>query len=213
VATTGIKNKSIKDTVIDVALDLAAQQPWGEIDFYSIVGQSGLAKADVLEYFDDKSDILVAYGRRLDRQLADEVGEASEGEPVRDRLFDVIMERFDLINNDREAVLSILGSIKFDPKQAVLTFPHLTKSMGRVLDLAGVETDGVRGCVKITALTGIYLYAVKTWKDDDSPDMAKTMACLDRSLGMAEEFANSFEDRDFSGIFSSIKNIFKKEDA
>ncbi|MEM8833386.1 MAG: TetR/AcrR family transcriptional regulator [Pseudomonadota bacterium] len=212
-AKTGNKNKSIKDAVIDAALELAAEQPWGDVEFYTIIGKSGITKADALEYFDDKADVLVAYGRRLDRQLADEVGEPSVNEPHRDRLFDVLMERFDLINNDREAVISILRSIKFDPKQGLMTFPHLTKSMGRVLDLSGIDTDGVRGCIKITALTGIYLYTVKTWKGDDSPDMGKTMACLDRSLGMAEEFANSFDDKDIGGLFSSVKNIFKKDDA
>jgi len=213
---------SIKDTVIEAALKLAENQSWSDICFDEIIAQAKIDRADVLEYFDDKADILVAYGRHIDRQMIENAALENiynveqEQEVIRERLFDLIMERFDVLNENRSAVLSILESIKFDPKQALITFPHLGKSMGRILEEAGESLDGLKGCAKITGLTVVYLYAVKTWRDDETADMAKTMSALDKGLGFAEETANTMFNGDILGtvsnIFAGVKNKFSQKD-
>ena len=213
------KNVSVKDLMIDSALALAAKHNWGDVAFEDIAQQAKIESQDALEYFDDKGDILIAYGRRVDRQMIENAAlepfgnvEISQEDQsfIRERLFDLIMERFDVLNENREAVLSILDGIKFDPKQAIISFPHLTKSMGRILEEAGESCDGIKGCGKITGLTAVYLYTVKTWRDDDTTDMAKTMAALDKSLGLAEEAANTLSDGDIFALFSSVKDKFSK---
>ncbi len=205
------KGKTVKDAVVDSALILAAAEGWNDVDFAQICLAAQIDEAEALEYFDDKTDILVAYGRRIDaklKALAPEI--ISDDMSEREKLFDIIMERFDLINEDREAILSILSSIKSDPKEAVLTFPHLAKSMTRILEMAGLETDGVRGAAQVTGLTGVYLYTVKTWKEDDSADMAKTMATLDKALDYAESTANSFLNGNLLSGFGDMLGRFKQ---
>jgi hypothetical protein len=88
-------------------------------------------------------------------------------------------------------MLSILQGFRGDPKEAVLSFPHLGRSMSRTLEAAGIETNGISGCVKVTGLIGIYLYTVRVWKADDSADMAQTMAALDKALDRTEALYNS----------------------
>ena len=184
--------KSVKDCIVDAMLALASEEAWAEVTFDQIILAAQIEPAVALEYFDDKSDILVAYGRRIDAKLFAEVPNVITDEmSEREKIFDIIMERFDLINEDRTAILSILGAMKGDPKQAVMTFPHLAKSMTRVLEAAGVETNGMRGAAQVTGLVGVYLYVVKTWKEDESADLAKTMAALDKALDYAEMTANS----------------------
>jgi len=214
------KNVSVKDQMIDAALALAATQNWGDIDFDEIIAHAKIDRKEALEYFDDKGDILIAFGRRTDRQMIEnadlepfsnvEINEQDQS-VIRERLFDLIMERFDVLNENRAAILSILEGIKFDPKQAIITLPHLTKSMGRILEEAGETLDGIKGCVKITGLTAVYLYAVKAWREDDTADLAKTMAALDKSLGLAEETANTLSGGDIPGLFSTIKSNFSKD--
>jgi len=63
--------------------------------------------------------------------------------------------------------------------------------MGWMADAAGVETGGIKGVAKIAGLTALYLKALWVWRDDDSTDMAKTMASLDQSLGRAERWAEN----------------------
>ena len=61
--------------------------------------------------------------------------------------------------------------------------------MSWMLEAAGIETAGIKGAVKVIGLTGIYLKTLRVWCDDESPDMGKTMAALDKNLGQAEEWA------------------------
>ncbi len=218
-AQKNTKNISVKDAVINAALSLAATKKWNDIDFDEIIKTAHCDKHDVMEYFDDKGDILVAYGRKIDRQmiknadlkpLADINITVEDQNLIRERLFDLIMERFDILNENRDAVLNVLDSIKFDPKQALHTFPHLGKSMGRILEEAGETLHGLKGCTKIAGLTVVYLYTVKTWKDDDTADMARTMAALDKALGLAEETANTLTGGDIFGFFNKMKSNFSK---
>lgn len=200
-------NKPLKDCIIDAALALAEEEGWASISFEQIVTAAQVDQADVLEYFDDKSDVLTAYGRRVDRRVLENIGSDSDGLGTRERLFDLIMERFDVLNENRAAVTSILASLKNDPKQAVVSFPHLAKSMTKMLEAAHIETDGVNGALKVTGLVGVYLYALRTWKDDDSADMAKTMAALDKALKNAESVANSFEG---GGVLSALSGACER---
>ncbi len=185
--------KSLKDRVIDAALGLAAEEGWDDVSFEQIMLAAQADIAEAREYFDDKTDILTAYGRRLDRQVIDNVS-FGEGMSEREKLFDLLMGRFDVLNENRGSVLSILNSFRGDPKQAVVSLPHLARSMSRTMEAAGIEAEGAGGAVKVTALIGVYLYVVRTWKEDDSADMAKTMAALDKALDHAETAANSFTD-------------------
>lgn len=180
----------MKDKMIDAALDLAASKSWSEISFEEIVEKAGVALDDAYEYFDDKDDVLAVYGRKIDRMMIENIGETSHDLSHREQIFDVLMERFDIVNDRREAVISIVSSFKGDPKKAVLSLPHLGRSMNRVLELCDISTEGFVGCARVTAVTGIYLYALRTWMEDDSADLAKTMATLDQALDKAEMVYN-----------------------
>lgn len=186
-STETIKKKSIR-----AALDLAVAKGWADVSLRDIADKAGIGLNELREYFDDKTDILAAYGKMIDRRVLEAHKEIEQSLPPRDRLFDILMERFDIINEDKEAVCVILSAFCFDPKQAVISLPHLGRSMTWMLEAAGIETGGYRGAVKVLGLTAIYLKTLRSWKDDESPDMAKTMAALDRNLEMAERWAGRF---------------------
>lgn len=179
----------LKERAVQAALDLAAEKGWAHVSMQDIAGVSQCTMAELQDIFEDRSGILAAYGRRIDRRVLESVGALDQDTPERDRLFDVLMERFDVLNEDREAVISILKSFCRDPKQAVISFPHLGKSMIWMLEAAGIETNGPRGAMIALGLAGVYLCALKTWMDDDSADMGRTMAVLDRGLERAEQMA------------------------
>lgn len=202
--------KTVKDAIIDAALALAAAEGWNDVSFNQIILAAGVGRAEALEYFDDKTDIIVAFGRRVDARVMENIA-FGEGMSPREKLFDVLMERFDILNDERDAIISILESFKGDPKQAIVSLPHLAKSMTRALDIAGIETDGFKGCGRVTGLIGVYLYVVRTWKEDDTADMAPTMAALDKALEMAEQAANSCDGGLISGV-SEILGRFKPKD-
>lgn len=184
--------KPLKERAVLAALDLAGQMGWDMVTMADIADAAETTLADLSDIFDDKSDILVAYGRMIDRRVLKSVGKASPDENTRDRLFDIIMERFDVIGEHREAVVSILGSFRLDPKEAIISLPHLARSMTWMMEAAGLDTSGVKGAIRVTGLTLVYANVLRAWLGDDSADLSKTMAALDKSLERAEQAANTF---------------------
>lgn len=183
--------KNLKEQAVRQALDLAAAQGWDKTTLADIAKACDVTLADLHEHFDDKTDILVAFGRMIDRKVLENMGTPDDSVSPRDRLFDILMERFEALHEYRPGLVAVLESFVFDPKQALISLPHLCRSMTWMLEAAGMDTGGMRGALKVAGLSGVYLKVLKTWKDNESEDLAKTMAALDRDLGRAEQIANS----------------------
>lgn len=179
--------------VVSAALELAAARGWQYVSMRDIARQCDLPMARLFDLFEDKTDILVALGRIIDREVLENLDDYDDNTTPRERLFDILMNRYEALFDRREGILAILEAFKCDPKQIVLGFPHLCRSMSWMLESAGVETDGVKGAVKVTALTALYTkILLQHWVKDEQADMPKTMAALDRALEKAEQAANTF---------------------
>ncbi len=183
---------SARDKIIEAALRLASAQSWGFVTVRDIAGEAGISLSAFYDSFDSKDDILSAYGRRLDNKVLELFDDFNPETPVRDLIFDILMERFDLANQDRAALKSIFDSFKSDPKQALISFPHLGASMTRMLEAAGLDPYGWKGAARVTGLTVATLWVTRVWLDDDSRDLAKTMAALDKALSRIENLADRF---------------------
>lgn len=183
--------RPLRDRAVDAALVIAERDGWDAITFQRLAESCACSLSDLYALFDDRSDIWAAYTRRVDAAVMDRAC-PDLSEPERDRLFDVMMDRFDVLNDDRAAVISILHAFRRDPKQALCGLPHLGRSMAWMMEAAGLDMTTHRATLRGVGLSAIYLYALKTWIDDDSPDMARTMAALDRALTRAEPLARFF---------------------
>ena len=183
---------SLKERAVAGALDLASRMGWDMITMADIADKAHASLAELAEVFDDKTDVLVAYGRQIDKKVLESYASPDLSASERDRLFDILMERFDILNANRAAVVSILKSFTLDPKQAVISLPHLGRSMAWMLEAAGIDTSGIKGAIRVAGLTVVYLNATRHWMQDDSADLSKTMAALDRTLNRAEQCANTF---------------------
>lgn len=183
--------KPLKERAVAAALDLAARMPWEMVTMADIADKTHVSLAELSEVFDDKTDILAAYGRMVDKKVLEAISPDSASSE-RDRLFEIVMERFDVLSNDRDALVSILKSFIIDPKQAVIGLPHLGRSMAWMLEGAGIATNGMKGAARVAGLSIIYLYVLRIWMSDDSADLSKTMAALDKSLSRAEQCASTF---------------------
>ena len=111
---------------------------------------------------------------------------------MRDRLFEAIMIRLDVLQRHKEAVSNILdATVPENPKAVVAGLCGLRRSMTQILDLCGDSTRGLCGPIKVKGLSLIYLTTLRVWLEDDSADLGKTMAVLDKSLARAERLMKS----------------------
>ncbi len=188
-----VKDPDVRTLIVEKTLHLAQEQGWEYTTLRDIARETALSAAELYDIIDDKNDVLVLLGRMIDRQVAQGVSfQNDETTTPRERLFDLLMDRYEVLNDYRDGLMAILESFKYDPKQAIISMPHLCRSMSWMLELSGIETNGVKGAIKVTGISAIYLKVLKDWKDDDSADLSKTMASLDKALERAEQVANSF---------------------
>ncbi|MGE5518214.1 MAG: TetR family transcriptional regulator [Bacteroidota bacterium] len=182
------KKSHAPDAIIDAALALAAEKGWRRLALADIAERAGVTLADLVEHFPDRTTILAAYADRVDRAMM--TGDIDRSEAPRDRLFDVVMRRFDAMAGDRKALAAILRQSTDDPKALLCGGRRYLHSMALTLETAGISASGLRGLAKTQAIAAIYLYVFKIFLDDDSADHARTMAALDKSLRRASDWAS-----------------------
>ena len=177
-----------RETIINKALDIPSEKGWHALTLLDVAKGCDMRFSELLEWFQDKTDLLVGYGRILDAQTTEDMkGQIDPDLPVKDILFDVLMTRIDLISERRDAVVSILRAMKCEPVSGLIVFPHLAHSMRYMLDISGCSIAGMRGHMAVLALGFAYLQALRVWVNDDSVDLSKTMAALDKNLGYFEK--------------------------
>lgn len=183
--------QDVKTKVVLAALEQAALLGWEHVSLQDLAQDSGVSLAGIHDHFEDKFDILAGIGRMIDRRTLENIGARDPGCSERDRLFEIMMERFDVMAEYRDGIAAILGSFRGDPKQALVSGPHFCRSMCWMLEASGIPTNGMKGALKIAGLSALYLKVLRVWLRDESADMSATMAALDKELGRAESVANS----------------------
>lgn len=180
----------IRNRVLSAALDVAASYPWEFVAMSQIADSAGVTVGDVTSHFPSKTDIVAAIINELDVEVEEAFSVIDEDAPMRDRLFDVLMERIELANQNRAAHISFFKSFGWTKDATCADITLLKSSMTRMAKCAGMETEGLFAGIHLTGLSLAYLWVLLTWVNDASPDLGKTMAELDKTLGRAEGLKN-----------------------
>ena len=173
------------DRLVEAALRLAERQGWRRTGMAEIAAEAALPLDAAYAAAPSKLALLARFHRRIDRAAL--AGTSDAGEPPRDRLFDALMRRFDALQPHRAALRAMLRDSIGDPA-ALFAAPALLLSMGWMLERAGVSAAGWRGRLRAHLLAGLYLSVFPVFLEDDSADLAKTMAALDRRLRAVESW-------------------------
>ena len=173
--------------LIAAALALAAEKGWRHVSVPAAARAAGLDLARARDRFAGRFAILLRLGRLADQAALASVP-AEEGS-VKDRLFDLLMRRIDLLQAHRDGVLAVLRALPSEPPTALLLACATRRSMRWMLEAAGVSAGGVRGELRVKGLVAVWLWAVNAWRGDESADLSATMAALDTALARAEQAA------------------------
>jgi len=184
-----VKKAEIPDHVIDSALRLAAEKGWRDLSLAEIAAAAKLPLAKVYAVFSSKQAILSAFSRRIDAQILAEAEPDSREGTARDRLFDVLMRRFDALGPHKAAIHAIVRDVGCDPLMGLCAAAQFRRSLACMLEAADLSAEGLRGALRIKILGAVYVASLRVWLRDDSPDMARTMAAVDRHLRRVEWLA------------------------
>jgi len=184
---------SKRNKAVRTALDLAQQRDWGEVTLADIAKHAGLDLADLRREFACKSDILRAFQAEVDAEVLSKVKPAGAETSVRDRVFDMIMTRFEVMAPYKPALKRIACYLRCRPGEASLLACSTLATQYWMLAGAGAKLDGARAAVRVAGLTAVYSRAFKVWLEDPSPSLDKTMAMLDRALSNGERALEKME--------------------
>ena len=185
---------SARDRVIDALMELAAERPWDDIEIRDIADAAGVSLSEFRDLFPSKGAILAAFSKRIDKIVLEGTTDDLEGEPVRERLFDVFMRRLDALTPYKEALKRIVRAVRTDPLTMAALNQMQLNSQRFMLAAAGIDTDGPVGMVKLQGAVLIYARMLDTWFEDDDPGLARTMATLDSDLRRGGQFITGLND-------------------
>lgn len=184
------------NALIDAMLRLAASRGWSGLSMGDIAASADVPLRECQTLFLDKIALLAAYLARLDREMRQKLAGQGALDPdrlsARERLFDVIMTRFEVMAPDRAALARIRADLRCDPIALVGLLPAVRRSLESILQAAGLDSPGLRGLVRRQGLALVLARVTLVWLADDSQDMGRTMAALDRSLLRIEQWLRAF---------------------
>ena len=200
----------MRDRIVDAALQLASDRPWPEISLADIAGASGLSLAELARQVASKAQILDVFARRMDSQLlASLASDPVEGD-AHDRLFDIMLRRFELLAPYKAAIANIAKN----PAGGLADWLHLLASslvtQGWILAAADIKLGGLAGDAARLGLVKIAVDTTRIWLKDDDAGLARTMAALDRKLRDGEAVMKRLETpvalcSGFARVFRSLR--------
>jgi ubiquinone biosynthesis protein COQ9 len=181
-----MSDQDFDHALIAAAFRIAADTGWARLTVADAARAAGLPLNQARARFPGKLTLLRRFGVMLDQAAL--AGDSGEG-TVRDRVFDLLMGRFDAMKPHREGLRALLRSLPTDPATALVLACSTHRSMRWMLQTVGVSTSGLRGELRVRGLIGVWLWAVRAFERDETEDLAPTMAALDTALSRAHSAA------------------------
>lgn len=182
------------ETVLDAFLGLVSERGFAEVTLRDVAAAADIGLADLYRLYRDKVALAAAFMARIDAAvLAGTPRQVDPEETARDRLFDVMMRRYDALKPYRLAQRAIRQASTRDPLLALSLGPALRRSMAAMLEAASLPSEGLAGALRQNGLLAIHYAVSRVFDRDETPDLSKTMAALDGRLKTAERWSQLFE--------------------
>lgn len=180
--------------LFDAVIATIAEQGLDEVSLRDIAAKADLSLAELYDRIPHRHAIVPFLAGEVDRAVLADAADISLDQSPRDRLFEIMMSRFDQLQPMRKLfdaararpALSNASIRLFDALAGALSLP---RSMACTLEAAGLSSAGLAGAVRVRGLALVYLSTLRIWVDDRSEDLGSTMKTLDQQLARAERWA------------------------
>jgi AcrR family transcriptional regulator len=187
-----LEGTSNRERIIAAALRLAETRGWRDLSLGGIAAEAGVPLVEFRKEFQSKGQILSAFSRAVDLAVIEKFP-APGPDVARDRLFDVLLTRFEVMQPYRAAIRRVREDVGSSLGESLAQMRPALKSQYWMLAAAGISGEGGTGLVRVQGLLSIYSRVFSIWLEDDDPGMARTMAALDRRLRRGESVMRGIE--------------------
>ncbi|HTV35504.1 MAG TPA: TetR/AcrR family transcriptional regulator [Xanthobacteraceae bacterium] len=193
-APGGAEPTGERERIIAALLALLAEKSLDQIGLAEIASRAGVSLVQLRGAFGSPLAIIAAHLKDVDRAVLGGDFSDMEEEPARERLFDVLMRRLEVMAPHRAAVHSLLRSARRHAPLALALNGLAVRSHKWMLAAAGINAAGPRGALRAQGLAMLFSSVLRTWVRDEDPGLARTMAELDRALARGQRFAGFLND-------------------
>jgi len=183
-----------RDRIVDALMALAAEERFEDITLRAVAERANVSLAEFRDLYGSRLAVLAAVVLRIDRVALEGGTGVRVGESSKERLFDVLMRRFDAMAPYREGLRGISEWLRREPMAAAPLAMLARRSMRFMLEAADIDTGGNVGALKIHGLVLAMAQVTRVWLNDEDPGLAETMAELDRALTRGQSFVARAKD-------------------
>lgn len=181
--------------VLTAAFEEIAERGWSGLQARAVAERTERPLAELYKEYPSRGLLLRALVRRVDIAMLEADPADFVGLPPRDRVFELMMRRFDALTPFRRGLKRLARDGRSDPGLVLMTACRLDRSLAWLQEAAGLTATGFRARLSRRALGFAYLRTFEVWLKDESTDLAKTMAALDKALRGIEALAGLREGR------------------
>lgn len=183
-----VNEKGADSPLLDQALQLIEAMGWAGFTLVDLSQSAQVSLPEIYSTFPTKESVIEALSTRVDREVLGQISPSDFSQSPKDRLFEILMLRFETLSAHKRVIQSMWDGSIIDPLSILPTLPKGLHSVKWMLDVSGHDTTGVCGAIKIKVFAFLYLSVISDWLNDDSEDLVKTMASLDKMISRIETY-------------------------
>lgn len=180
-------DKTFDAAVIAAVFGQAALRGWPDVNIVEAARDADLPLDRVRMRFPGRGAVLLRFGAQADGAA---LAFGSTEPSARERLFDILMARYDALQQHRAGIVQLMRALRTDPGTSLLLYTSTLRSMKWLLEGAGIPASGLLGQVRVHGLLALWMYGLRAWETDESADLSATMAAVDRGLDRAIQAEN-----------------------
>ena len=173
--------------IAEATLSLLKRRNWNSLSLREIKLKSKIKSFDKL--VDNKKAIIEKLNKYFDYKLI-LLTKNIEKSSNKDMIFEILMMRFDILQENRKGIMSIFNSFKSQPQDLLFLIPNIIESIILMIGYTNISLKGIIGQLNIKGITVIYFASFVVWLRDDSKSLEKTMKNLDKNLDYAGKVLN-----------------------
>ncbi|MGB4101761.1 MAG: hypothetical protein WBK91_07655 [Alphaproteobacteria bacterium] len=181
-------------SLVTAALTLAGKQGWTAVTPTSLAKTAKTTTKEAAAFLASPAQTMRAIADHVTTTAQRDYRHDPRNSP-REALFEILMLRVDVLQRHRAGFLALHDAARHDPRLATAIAQALYPQTGALLRAAHMTTGAPESIMIRAGLSLIYGATLCVWRRDATPDMAKTMATLDRNLHRAENLMRFMERR------------------
>ena len=174
--------------ILDKIFTNIAKDGWTKFSLLQFSKTQKISIKDLKIFFRNKDHILERFSKMIDFKVESNIDiEEMKSTSKKDNLFELIMLRLEVMQTYKVALRNILSSAKEQPIILKKLSKNIINSLDFYLELSLYYDDTPFDFLKKNAIFIVYSLTFRVWLNDESDDLSKTMAELDKFLSMADK--------------------------